>query len=93
MDVLQLLTQGLMSKQIAKELHVSIKTIEKHRQSIYYALRVNSAMAATRVALRTGLISFEEWLGGDAGENAHHSDYVVSRHNAVAASPPAWFVS
>jgi predicted ATPase/DNA-binding CsgD family transcriptional regulator len=51
MDVLHLLTQGLTSAQIAKQLAISVVTVNFHVRSIYRKLGVSSRSAATRYAI------------------------------------------
>ena len=50
-EVLQLLTQGLTSAQIAKELIITPLTVNSHVRSIYNKLGVTSRSAATRYAI------------------------------------------
>jgi DNA-binding NarL/FixJ family response regulator len=45
----------MTNAQIAKELFVSIRTVETHITSIYHKLGVTSRAAATRFALEHGL--------------------------------------
>ncbi len=56
-EVLSLLAQGLSNAQIAERLVVSPYTINRHVQSIYNKLGVNSRSAATRYALEHHLIT------------------------------------
>jgi DNA-binding CsgD family transcriptional regulator/tetratricopeptide (TPR) repeat protein len=56
MDVLRLLTQGLTSAQIAKQLVISIVTVNFHVRSIYSKLGVSSRSAATRYAIEHHLV-------------------------------------
>ena len=50
-EVLRLLTQGLTSAQIAKELIITPLTVNSHVRSIYNKLGVTSRSAATRYAI------------------------------------------
>jgi predicted ATPase/DNA-binding CsgD family transcriptional regulator len=54
-EVLGLVAKGMTSAQIAKELFVSVRTVETHITSIYHKLGVTSRAAATRFALEHGL--------------------------------------
>jgi predicted ATPase/DNA-binding CsgD family transcriptional regulator len=54
-EVLGLVAAGMTNAQIAKELFVSIRTVETHITSIYHKLGVTSRAAATRFALEHGL--------------------------------------
>lgn len=54
-EVLQLVAEGKSSKQIARTLGVSIKTIESHRHQIMHKLRLHSIAELTKYAVRRGL--------------------------------------
>ena len=56
-EVLQLLTEGKATKQIASCLNVSVKTIETHRQQIMEKLNIHSIAELTKYAIREGLTS------------------------------------
>jgi DNA-binding NarL/FixJ family response regulator len=56
LDVLQLVALGRKNRQIALELQISEKTVEKHLGEIYSKLGVESRVAAVRSALDKGLI-------------------------------------
>lgn len=58
-EVLQLLAEGKATKEVAAQLHVSIKTIETHRQQIMNKLKVRSLADLTKYAIREGLTSLE----------------------------------
>lgn len=58
-EVLQLVVEGKTSKQIANQLHVSSKTVEKHRQNIMKKLDIHDVPALTKFAIREGLTSIE----------------------------------
>ena len=58
-EVLQLLAEGYTTKQIAARLHVSVKTIETHRQHIMTKLDIHSVAELTKYAIREGLTSLE----------------------------------
>jgi DNA-binding NarL/FixJ family response regulator len=55
LEVLRLVAEGLMSKEIARELSVSTKTVENHIQSILVKLDVHTRAQAVAVALRHGV--------------------------------------
>jgi DNA-binding NarL/FixJ family response regulator len=55
-EVLQLVAEGYANKQIADVLHVSIKTVEKHRQSVMHKLNIHEAASLTRYALAAGIV-------------------------------------
>lgn len=55
-EVLQLIAEGFSNKQIAGELNISIKTIEKHRQSLMAKLNIHCTAGLTRHAAANGVI-------------------------------------
>lgn len=59
-EVLQLIAEGLTTKQIAKQLFVSQKTIRTHRANMMSKLDIHSTAALTLYALRKGLISLPD---------------------------------
>ena len=59
-EILQLLAEGWATKRIAEELHVSIKTVETHRQHIMDKLELRSLADLTKYAIREGLTSLEK---------------------------------
>jgi DNA-binding NarL/FixJ family response regulator len=59
-EVLQLISEGLATKEIASHLHVSIKTIETHRAKVMDKLKLFSPAELTKYAIREGLTSLEK---------------------------------
>ena len=55
-EVLQLVAEGLANKQIAPELKISIRTVEKHRGVITRKLKIFDTASLTRYAIGAGLI-------------------------------------
>src|SRR5215475_10936846 len=55
-EVLQLIAEGRANKQIAAELCISIKTVEKHRQQVMNKLNIHDVAGLTRYAISKGLI-------------------------------------
>lgn len=55
-EVLQLVAEGLANKQIAAELGISIKTVEKHRQHLMNKLDIHDTASLTRHAIAAGII-------------------------------------
>lgn len=55
-EVLQLVAEGSSNKDIAVELQISLKTVEKHRQSLMDKLDIHHTAGLTRYALSIGLI-------------------------------------
>jgi DNA-binding NarL/FixJ family response regulator len=55
-EVLQLIAEGRPNKQIAAELCISIKTVEKHRQQVMNKLNIHDVAGLTRYAISKGII-------------------------------------
>jgi DNA-binding NarL/FixJ family response regulator len=56
-DIVQLLCEGLSSKEIARRLHISAKTVENHRYNIYRKVEVDSIAGLMRHAIQHGLVT------------------------------------
>jgi len=56
LQVLKLIGEAYSSKEIAKELVISVKTVERHRQNILDKLGMSDRVELTRYAIRRGLI-------------------------------------
>lgn len=55
-EVLQLIAEGGGNKQIAAELGISIKTVERHRQRLMNKLAIHDVAGLTRYAIEKGLV-------------------------------------
>lgn len=55
-EVVQLIAEGFSSKQIAGVLMVSLKTVDKHRQTIMQKLDIHEIASLTRYAVLTGVV-------------------------------------
>jgi DNA-binding NarL/FixJ family response regulator len=55
-EVLQLIAEGRPNKQIAAELCISIKTVEKHRQQVMNKLHIHDVAGLTRYAISKGIV-------------------------------------
>lgn len=55
-EVLQLVTEGRTTRQIAELLSVSVKTVETHRAQLMDKLEIRDIPGLVRYAIRTGLI-------------------------------------
>jgi DNA-binding NarL/FixJ family response regulator len=55
-EVLQLVAEGSANKQVAGELGISIKTVEKHRQRLMDKLNIHDTAGLTRYAISAGVI-------------------------------------
>ena len=58
-EVLQLIAEGFANKQMAAELGISVKTIEKHRQHVMKKLGIHEIAGLTRYAAEKGMIQLE----------------------------------
>jgi DNA-binding NarL/FixJ family response regulator len=56
LEVLKLIAEAHTSKEIAKLLFISVKTVERHRQNILDKLGMRDRVELTRYAIRRGLI-------------------------------------
>ena len=55
-EVLQLIAEGKPNKQVAAELGVSFKTVDKHRQHLMAKLNIHDIAGLTRYAIAAGII-------------------------------------
>lgn len=55
-EVIQLVAEGAPNKQIAANLGISIKTVEKHRQHLMDKLNIHDTAGLTRYAIANGFI-------------------------------------
>jgi DNA-binding NarL/FixJ family response regulator len=56
METLQLIAEGKANKQIAAELGIGIKTVEKHREHLMQKLDIHDTAGLTRYAISAGII-------------------------------------
>jgi len=54
-EIAQMLAEGGTTKEIAARLHVSVKTVETHRQHIMDKLKISGIAELTKYAIREGL--------------------------------------
>ena len=59
-ETLQLVAEGKSTKEIARILHVSVKTIETHRAQLMDRLDIHDVAGLVRFALRVGLVKNDE---------------------------------
>jgi len=59
-EILQLLTEGMSTKQIAAELYISVKTVEAHRANIMGKLNIHNLPELTKYAIRNGYTSVDK---------------------------------
>ncbi|HTL58565.1 MAG TPA: response regulator transcription factor [Candidatus Limnocylindrales bacterium] len=74
-EVLQLIAEGYANKQIAGELNLSVKTVEKHRQQLMNKLKIHNTAGLVRHAAAHDVIETSR-----AGVPEHDCDEVSSRH-------------
>jgi two-component system, NarL family, response regulator NreC len=58
-EILQLLAEGRTTKQIAKRLHISPKTVEAHRLNLMNKLDIDNIAQLTKYAIQEGLTLLE----------------------------------
>jgi DNA-binding NarL/FixJ family response regulator len=56
MEILQMIAEGRPNKEIAAELNISIKTVEKHREHLMHKLNIHDTAGLTRYAISAGII-------------------------------------
>jgi DNA-binding NarL/FixJ family response regulator len=57
--VLQMVAEGLSSKEMAARLAIATKTVEHHRTHLMEKLQVHNVAGLTRIAVREGLVSLD----------------------------------
>jgi DNA-binding NarL/FixJ family response regulator len=55
-EVVKLIAEGLTGKEIGQVLHISDKTVERHRANVLEKLGLKDRVALTRYAIRRGLV-------------------------------------
>ena len=55
-EIVKLIAEGLTSREIGKILHISDKTVERHRSNVLDKLDLKDRVALTRYAIRRGLV-------------------------------------
>ena len=55
-EVLQLVAEGETNRGVAEKLQISVKTIEKHRQSVMDKLNIHHTAGLTRYAINRGMV-------------------------------------
>ena len=58
-EILKLIAEGYKNKEIARDLCISAKTVEKHRSNIMEKLNLHNVQALTVFAIGKGLVSRE----------------------------------
>ena len=55
-EVLQLIAEGKANKQVAADLGISVKTVEKHRDHLMHKLDIHDTAGLTRYAIAEGMV-------------------------------------
>lgn len=58
-EILQLVTEGISTREIAAQLHISGKTVESHRRQLMKKLDLHTVAELTKYAVRNGLTRLE----------------------------------
>lgn len=58
-EIVQLLAEGLSTKDVAAQLHLSVKTVGTHREHLTAKLHIRSLAELTKYAIREGLTSVD----------------------------------
>jgi putative two-component system response regulator len=58
LEVLGLIASGLVNKQIAQRLHLTLNTVRNHVQNTFYKLQAHSKLEAVATAVREGIIDY-----------------------------------
>lgn len=58
-EVLQLVTEGIATRDIATQLHISVKTVESHRRALMKKLNLFTVAELTKYAIRNGMTRLE----------------------------------
>ncbi|MEE4301304.1 MAG: response regulator transcription factor [Pseudomonadales bacterium] len=66
-EILQLIAEGLTTREIAERLHLAAKTVETHRTNLMKQLDLHDVVSLVRFAIRNGLVVEQAptELGGD----------------------------
>jgi DNA-binding NarL/FixJ family response regulator len=59
-EVLQLMAEGLSTKEIADKINISVKTVETHRKQLMDKLDIHNIAQLTKYAIREGLTSLDQ---------------------------------
>ncbi len=59
-EVLTLIAEGMSNAEIAQELVISVKTVDRHRENIMRKLNLHSRIDLVKYALRIGLIDLDD---------------------------------
>jgi DNA-binding NarL/FixJ family response regulator len=65
-EVLQMVAEGHVNKEIAATLYLSVKTVEKHRQQLMDKLSIHDVASLTRYAIANGFVECPDSVGGSS---------------------------
>jgi DNA-binding NarL/FixJ family response regulator len=90
-EVLQMVAEGYVNKQIAAALSLSIKTVEKHRQQLMDKLNIHDIAGLTRYAVAHGVVESTGRIRGvaetfEASEPDASAEKPVARRQIVPAN-------
>jgi len=55
-EVLELVSYGLTTREIAKQLYISMETVNTHRKRMFQKLKVKNAAGLVRIAFQKGYL-------------------------------------
>ena len=55
-EIMELCCNGLLAKEIAKNLHISVNTVHNHKNNIFHKLNINNSMEMVQYALKHKII-------------------------------------
>jgi DNA-binding NarL/FixJ family response regulator len=55
-EVARLVSEGMSSKEVASQLNLSVRTVEKHRANIMDKLGVREVASLVRYCIQTGIV-------------------------------------
>ncbi len=56
MQIVRLLAQGLIVKEVANQLHISVRTVETHKLHVYRKLGINNQIELLNFAINNQLV-------------------------------------
>jgi len=59
-EVLQLIAEGMTTKQVASQLNLNVKTVETHRRQVIEKIGADSVAGLVRYALREGITTLDQ---------------------------------
>jgi DNA-binding NarL/FixJ family response regulator len=59
LEIIELCGKGLIGKEIAHRLNISLRTVDAHKKNIFRKLGINNTMEMVQYALKNGIITIE----------------------------------